>query len=233
MFSSNLLKLIFFSGLLFASACGFWQEKPDVAASPTPFVAEELKSAIPFSSKEPDIYQTEIVITANNAEDRTFAARSKENRLIIFNFQTAVETAVLQLGESQTFLIAAKRKIYAEKETGAKSEGANDYFAAEWLNQKTDAQFETLTPENNLARYRVNLDGTKNSEIIVFVDTQVGLPVRQEFYSVQDGQKTLNLTMELRNFNVQTDARLFEVPKDYRKVSLKEFREMARGERVK
>jgi len=233
MFSSNPLKIIFLSALLFASACSFWQDKPDAEKSPTPFVAQELKSAIPFSTKEPDVYQTEIVITANDAEDVTFTARDKGNRLIIFNFQTESETAVLQLGESQTFLIHANRKIYAEKEAGAKSENTDDFFTAEWLNQKTGAKFETLSPENNLARYRVNLDEMKNSEIIVFVDEKIGLPVKQEFYSVKDGQQILNLTMRLKNFNAQTDAKFFELPKDYRKVSLKEFREITRRERIK
>jgi len=231
MFSSNQLKIVFLAGALFASACGFWH-KPDAAASP-PFVAAELKSTIPFSSKEPDSYQTEIVVTANNAEDRTFAARDKEKRLIIFNFQAESEISVLQLGAGQSFLIAANRKIYAENEKGGRSENTSDFFAAEWLSQKTDAQFEALAAENNLVRYRVSLDETKNSEIIVFVDTQIALPVRQEFYSVKDGEKRLNLTMELRNFSAQPDAKLFEVPKDFRKVSLKEFRQAAHRGQVK
>jgi len=233
MLPSNPLKIIFLSALLFASACGFRQDKPDAAASPTPFVAAELKSAIPFSTREPETYQTEIVITANDIEEKTFAARDKENRLIIFNYQTASETAILQLSEGRAFTIRANRKIYAEKEAGAKSGDADDFFTAGWLNQKTDAQFETLAPENNLARYRVNLDDAQNSEIIIFVDEKIGLPVKQEFYSVRDGQKNLHLTMELRNYDAQTNAKFFEVPKDYRKVSSKEFWEITRREPTK
>jgi hypothetical protein len=109
----------------------------------------------------------------------------------------------------------------------------NDFFTAEWLNQKTNAKFETLSPENNLARYRVNLDETKTSEIIVFVDAQIGLPVKQEFYSIRDGQRILTSTVELRNFNSAADAKFFEVPKDYRKVSSKEFYEITRREQTK
>ncbi len=233
MFTSNPLKIIFFSGLLFASACSFFQTKPDANASPTPFVAEELKSAIPFSTKEPGAFQTEIVVTTNAVEDKTFAARDKENRLMIFNYQTESEIAVLQFGDGQVFTIAPPRKIYTQEVTGAKSENTNDFFTAEWLNQKTNAKFETLSPENNLARYLVNLDETKTSEIIVYVDAQIGLPVKQEFYSIRDEQRILTSTVELRNFNSAADAKFFEVPKDYRKVSSKEFYEITRREQTK
>jgi hypothetical protein len=228
MFSSNSPKIIFLAGLLCLSACSLWKEKPDAAVSPPVFVAEEIKSAIPFSSKEPDVYQTEIVVTAaaNNSEDKTFVARNGENRLIVFNFQSDSEISVLQLGEQRAFYVAANKKIYAELETRAKSEEASDFFTAEWLSQKTNARFETLPAENDFARFRVNLDEAENSEIIVYVNEKIGLPVRQEFYSIGGEQKTLTLTMELKNYNAQTEAKLFEVPKDYRKVSLKEFQEI-------
>ncbi len=232
MFSSNSLKIIFLAAMLFASACSFFQSNPAADASPTPFVAEELKSAIPFSTKEPTIYQTEIVVAANESVDKVFTARNEGNRLTIFNYQTESEISLLQIG-GQTFIIAANRKIYAEKEAGAQSETADEFFTAEWLNQKNGARFETLPPENNLARYRVNLDDAANSEIIIYVDTQIGLPVKQEFYSVAGEQKTLTLTMELRNFNAQIESKFFEVPKDFRKVSSKEFYEIARANLIK
>ena len=233
MFSSNSIKIFFIFALLFCQACSFWRGETGATPSPTPYVAEELKSAIPFSTKEPDVYQTEIVVTANQIEDKFFTTRNKESRLTIFNYQTELETAVLQIGDGRIFTIAANRKIYSEKEAGAKDENANDFFTAEWLNQKTDAKFETLAPENNFARYRINLDSAANSEIIIYVDAQIGLPVKQEFYSVKDGQKILTLTMELKNFNAQAEAKFFELPKDYRKVSSKEFYEMTRANQIK
>jgi len=233
MFSSNPLKIIFLAAVLFASACSFFQSKPDANATPTPFVAEELKSAVPFATKEPTVYQTEIVVTAaNQAEDKFFTARNEENRLTIFNYQTESETALLQIGDGQTFIIHANQKIYTEKDASARSETAEDFFTAEWLNQKTNAKFETLVPENNLARYRVSLDEAANSEIIIFVDREISLPVRQEFYSVNDGQKISTLTVELKNFKAEAEAKFFELPKDYRKVSSNEFYKMTRADQI-
>jgi len=232
MFSSNLIKFFLVSALLSCQACGFCQSKTDATVSPTPFIVEELKSEIPFLTKEPDAFQTEIVVTAkDNFEDKTFIAKNGANRFIAFDFQGKTEFALLQLGGNQSFLIAPSQKVFAENQletAGAKSETLNDLLTAGWSNQKADAKFERLGAENNFVKYLVSLDETKKSEIIISVDEKIGLPVKQEFYSMSNGQKTLTLTMEIKNFSLQTEAKYFEVPKDYKKVLLKEFWETLR-----
>jgi hypothetical protein len=237
MFSSNLIKIFFVFALLSCQACSFCQSKTDATVSPTPFVVEELKSEIPFLTKEPEVFQTEIVVTAkDNIEDKTFIAKNGANRFIVFDFQGKTEFALLQLGANQSFLIAPSQKIFAENQPetiGEKSETLNDLLTAGWSNQKADAKFERLGAENNFVKYLVNLDETKKSEIIITVDEKNGLPVKQEFYSISNEQRTLTLTMEMKNFSLQTDAKFFEVPKDYKKVLLKEFRETLRRMRAK
>lgn len=232
MFSSNSLKIFFLVAALFSTACSSCQSKSNANASNATFVAEELKSGIPFATKEPNEFQTEIVIQTNGgATDNFFAARRGANQLIVFDYQKKNEISFLQTERNESFLIHANQKIYAENQTGninSKSETLNEFLTSELLNRKKDAKFESLGAENNLARYRVTLDDAPNSEIIISVDEKIGLPVRQEFFSVAGGQKILMTTIELKNFNSQTDAKLFEVPKDFRKVSTKEFYEIAR-----
>ncbi len=232
MFSSNSTRIFFVFALLFCQACGFWRGQTGANTSPAPFAAEEIKSAIPFSTKEPGVYQTEIVVTANGVEDVTFTARNETNRLTVYNFQTESETAVLKVGENQTFLIAPRRKIYAleEFDDGSSNsiETAGDFMIAELLNRKKDARFESLGAENNLVRYLVSFDDAPNSEIIVSIDERIGLPVKQEFYSIGGGQKILTFVTELKNFSLKADAKIFEIPQDYRKVSAKEFRQLMR-----
>ncbi|MDQ3748377.1 MAG: hypothetical protein M3367_05060, partial [Acidobacteriota bacterium] len=177
-----------------------------------------------------------VITTKDNFEDKTFVAKNGANRFIAFDFQGKTEFALLQLGANQSFLIAPSQKIFAENQpetVGAKNEILNDLLTAGWSNQKADAKFERLGAENNFVKYLVNLDETKKSEIIITVDEKIGLPVRQEFYSISNEQKTLTLTMEMKNFSLQTEAKFFEVPKDYKKISLKEFREALRRERAK
>ncbi len=236
MFSSNLLKIAFVLIVLLASSCKFWQTKTDATLpTPTPFVAAEIKSEIPFSTKEPEVFQTEISVTTNGIEDKTFTASDGANQLTIFDYHKKTEFAFLKLGDNRTFFINHRRKIYAEIElsanaAAAKSDSLKDFLTAEWLNQKTDAKFENLGTENNLTKYLVSLDESRNSEIIISVDERIKLPVKQEFFAVSGEQKILTLTAELKNFSFEIEARLFEVPKDYRRISIKEFQDILRRE---
>jgi len=237
MVSLNLIKFFLVFAFLSCQACSSCQSKTDATVSPAPFVVEELKSEIPFSTKEPVAFQTEIVVVAkDNFEDKTFIAKNGANRFIAFDFQGKTEFALLQLGGDQSFLISPSQKIFAENQSeiaAAKNETLNDLLTAGWLNQKADAKFERLGAENNFVKYLVNLDETKKSEIIITVDESIGLPIKQEFYSISNEQRTLTLTMEMKNFNLQTEAKFFEVPKDYKKVLLKEFREILRRQQAK
>lgn len=238
MFSSNLLKIVLVLISLLVSSCGFWQTKNDAAASPAPPNVSDIKSDVPFSTKEPDIYQTEIVVTAGGIEDATFAARNGANSLTIFDYRKKSEFALLKIGEAQVFLINHRQKNYVENQSSAnvadaKSDSLKDFLTAEWLNRKRAAKFENLGAENNLTKYLVRLDDAANSEIIISVDEKIGLPVKQEFYTVSGERKTLTLTVELKNFSLQTEAKFFEIPKDYRKISMEEFQDALRRERTK
>jgi hypothetical protein len=95
--------------------------------------------------------------------------------------------------------------------------------------------FENLGAENGLTKYRVRLkDMPKDaSETLIYIDENLKIPVKQEFYTINGEQKILVFSMELRNLKLQTDDKLFELPKDYRKVSSNEFQKAIRLEQVK
>ncbi len=225
------LPIIFLVAALSASACRFWQAKTVDAPTPTPIAVEELKSEIPFATKEPEIFQTEIVVTANGAEQKIFTTRSGANRLTIYDYQTPSEIALLQIGAGGSFTINRGQKIYVENQKASDGGEDENFPVAELLNQKEIAVFEKLPDENGLAKYRVTLDASKNSEIVITVDQSINLPVKQEFFSISGEQKTLLTTTELRNFTTQIDAQNFELPKDYKKVSPAEFQQNTRRTR--
>ncbi|CAN5530544.1 hypothetical protein BH10ACI1_BH10ACI1_29030 [soil metagenome] len=220
--------------LLACSACRFFQ----TANSDTtkPFTPEEIKSEIPFATKEPEIFQTEIVITANNQENKKFIARNAENRRCDYNFGAKNQVTVLQ---TDKFLkILTDKKIYTEdvlSKTTTAQESWSGFLTNEWLNAKTDANYTKIGTENNLTQYRVNFEDAENakSEMLIFIDENINLPVRQEFYSTGDGQRILTLKVELRNFKPEAAADLFSVPKDFKKVSAEEFRKILQSEEYK
>ncbi|MCA1624899.1 MAG: hypothetical protein LC768_03080 [Acidobacteria bacterium] len=231
MFSSNSVKFFFVFTAMLSQACSFWQDKTNATPTPTPFLAEKFASEIPFSTKEPDVYQAEIVLTnyenGEKKERKIIVARSGGKTL--HNYETGIY--FLQLNENENLLAHSRKKIYADSQTNLEVSAQNDetlqgFLSEGWLNQKTNAKFENLGAENNLTKYRVVLASSQTSELMIYIDENFKIPVRQEFYSINGEQKNMIFSMEIRNLKMQTDEKLFEIPKDFKKVSFKEFQKI-------
>ncbi|HEX8248327.1 MAG TPA: hypothetical protein VF599_09160 [Pyrinomonadaceae bacterium] len=241
MLSSNpakLFYLVLFFSICF-SACGFWRQAQENSnAERAPFAAQEIPSEIPFSNKEPEVFQSEIIISSfingEKSERKTFLARSGGRRLAIFAAGEKAEVSFLQIDEARAFSISREKKIYTEtafNRAPAASGGENftDFLNVARLNAKASAAFESLGAENGLSKFLVRLNNSGASEILIYVDENLKIPVRQEFYSRAGDQKTLLYAVELKNFQLRTDDNLFEPPpKDFRKVSSEEFDKIVR-----
>ncbi|HQU86013.1 MAG TPA: hypothetical protein PKY59_22995 [Pyrinomonadaceae bacterium] len=229
MLSSGFIKkfAVFVLIMSAASACRFWQSGNRTTPTPTPENFDEIKSEIPFLTKEPEVFQAEFVTIANETERRIFKARNGANRRVDYNFGAENEVIFLQTDKLYTLL--PKQKIYTENaptQTNAVLDETTDFLTNEWLNEKTGAKFEKLETIENQTKYRVLLDGKEVSEVLIYVDESLKIPVKQEFYGINGEQKTSHFTFELRNFKTQTDENLFTVPKDFKKVSAEEFRKI-------
>ncbi len=233
MFLSESFKIFVGFAVLLVSSCGVWQsaENQNANVSSVPSAAGESKSAVPFSTKEPDVYQAEIVLTnfagGEKSERKIFTARRGEK--LRCDYENKI--SFLQTGENQKFLVHSGKKIYTENAaiSGVASgtgDPVKDFLTTEWLNEKPGATFENLGAENNgLTKYLVRLEDAPNadSETLIFVDENLKIPVRQEFYTTGGEQKVLVFSMELENLKLEADDKLFELPKDFRKVSMNEF----------
>jgi hypothetical protein len=243
MFSSNPAKL-FFLVLFFSicfSACGFWRSggsENSNGANREPFTAREIPSEIPFTTREPEVFQCEIVVSGSasgeKSERKTFIARNGARRLAIFAAGERTEISLLQTDAGAAFSIYREKKVYTENAAGRATpasggENFNDFLTVARLNAKASAAFESLGAENGLSKFLVRLNNSDASEILIFVDENLKIPVRQEFYSRAGDEKILLYTVELKNFQLQADDKLFEPPpKDFRKVSNEEFDKIRR-----
>lgn len=218
--------------LVGVNGCG-WRSEPDTnAPAPALVVAPEIISEIPFSTLEPEVFQTEIIVShfaqGEKKENKFFVARSGARRLFVFD--AGGENEIVSLAARGNLIkINRRKRIYVEEASGAEA-GAGEapaYIAAELLNRKTPARFENLGARDNLTEFRVRSgDDSSSAETLVFVDENLKLPVRQEFFSSAGGQKVLTVSVELKNFKTQVDETLFQAPKDYKKVSAKEFHQI-------
>lgn len=236
MFSSNTIRFFFL--LVFAasfSACAWRQAKSETTATPETVKASEVKSAIPFQTKEPETYQADFVITANGAENKTFTARSGGNRRVDFGADGNLRMSAVDKADGKGFLILRGLKIYAEtsaaQTTEAPSEAA-DFLTGEWLDTKADAEFTSLGEENGLTRYGVTFNRGAGAETVVFINENFGLPVRQEFYTRRGDDRVLTYSVEMRNFKLLAGDDLFEIPADCKRVSTEKLRAALETEKL-
>lgn len=223
-------KLLFFALILaFFSACRSGQSNNGETGAAKPLIVEESKSEIPFSTKEPENFQAEIVVSSSGIERKTFIARSGANRR--YDFNAGAKNQISTVSTDRNYLISPDKKLYAEAasdENAFAPESWTDFLTNRRLGAESETFFERLETKADLTKYRVRLNSAAESEILIFVDDSRGFPVRQEFYSTGSGQRILNFAVELRNLKIPADENLFVVPKDFRKVSLEEFRKMMR-----
>ena len=225
MLTSNYTKLFMLAiaVVLFSTSCRFFQTE-QTESDPLESIGKP-KQTSPFETKEPDIFQTEILVTAfvdgEKAEKKYFVAKNNLNSYTAFNFGGDNETAIIETKAGKYFILDKKNKTYREKKLsnarGRRSELQN-FLTTKWLNEKRETRFEKLDPENGLNKYRVNVDDSKSSDIIIFIDEKLNIPMKQEFYSVSNDRRTMTFSVELKNFKTEAPQRLFEIPEEYSEV---------------
>lgn len=234
MFSTKPLNLVLFFTIIFCSSCSFFQNPANSNTAANQTGISETKNEVIFPTKEPEIYQLEIVVKSDDEEQKTLVAKSGQRF-----FSISSDIATLKIDANKSYLINFAKKIVAETLTPATTsadsiensgETLQSFLTTEWLNQKTEAKFENLGDENGLTKYRVAFG---ESESLIFVDENLKLPIRQEFYSINGEERVLMYSSEIQNLKLAVDESFFEVPKDFRKVSMAEFQQELNREKQK
>lgn len=216
--------------LTFSTGCRFWQNIANTNSSPGPGVFTEDKSDLPFSTREPDVYQARVVTTAGESERTVFSARNGAKRRYDLNY--GEKNPVVWIRADKEYILLPEKKAYTEQIPG-QGESA---LAAElesltvgWLTVKTPAEFASAGAETGIKKYRSKLSGSDASEILLSIDETSGLPVKQEFYRVNGAERVLVYTVELRDLRLEAPDDLFAIPAGYRKVSMQELRKLMKN----
>lgn len=213
------------------------------AAVPANATTTDLRSVPPFSTREPERYQATRIITSVEYKDaagqsprtttsKTLIARDGDKRREEFESGLGRTLVYLEIPEGH-FLLSPANKLYADL-NGSPAEtdadvgsvaptGAADFSPERLLNESPVlARYENLGDdrinERATTKYRVTpRDTTAGSVTLIWIDNALGLPVRSETSSTA-GDHPARLTVELRDLKETIEARVFELPKDYRKV---------------
>jgi hypothetical protein len=211
--------------LTFCFGCRFWQNLANTNTSPESRSFPEDKSGLPFPTLEPEIYQARIVVTAGGVQRVTFVAKNGAKRRS--DYDIGEKGIAVWLRTEKEYLLLPGKKIYVEQagpvRDTAPSEGL-DSLTVEWLNIKSVSTFEELGTENGLKKFSAKLNESDASEALLWIDDASGLAVKQEYYSINGDQRDLMYSIELQDLRLEAGDDLFTIPKDYRKVTLEEFR---------
>ncbi|MDQ3820261.1 MAG: DUF4412 domain-containing protein [Acidobacteriota bacterium] len=219
-------------------------ENQNIGAANSNGATEETYSSPPFATKEPERYQALRVITSSSGagesvNSQTFIARDGVRRRE--DYETAgVKVSLLEL-PAGTYVLLPEKRMYAELKPEAGDGGGAgtqppppDFSPDKLLNEvRPEAHYERLGPETLNGRattkYRVTLKGMTGAaretaaESLVWVDENLGMPVKTEMSSAGGPQGGAHVIMELRDIKETVDANLFDIPQDYRKTDLREI----------
>lgn len=215
MFLSNPVKFLsaaLVSSLFFAG-CSLWRS----GENPTKTFALPAKKEFPYSTREPEVFQAEIVMRTGDIERQINLARDGQRRRIDYDPGTENHRAVIS-ADTEVVLFF-KRMAYTERSLSGPATAPGNELTAHLLNIRDYTEFEEVGREGTIIRFRARINDSSASDVLIFFDESIGLPVRQEFYSIDGEQRDLKYSIELRNFRTQVDAAMFQVPPGFRRES--------------
>ena len=193
-----------------------------------------VSSTPPFQTKEPERYRAVRTITTVNAAGETHVTKTSVSRDGEMRRHESGKIVYLDVPEGR-FVLLPSEKVYAdlaeegtisadktEDELEASPEGLLHEDAASTSYQKLGAE---SIGGRNTNKYRIVVNNStaanvSQSEIVMWIDEALQMPVRSETKSA-DGTR---VTMELSEIKLDVDRSSFKVPEDYKKLSFAELR---------
>jgi hypothetical protein len=193
------------------AGCSLWQSNENSAAT----FASETKSEYPFVAREPEVFQAEIVVRTGETQRRTFIARDGQKRRMDLDMGTDDHRAVVITDKE--YLLYFKRKVLEEHDLSSNAAEHYEPLTAQIMNLRDYARFEEIGRDGSIVQFRARVNASTNSEVLVFFDQSIGMTVRQEFYSIDGAQRSLQYSVELKNFRPEAEPELFAIPPDFRR----------------
>ncbi len=183
---------------------------------------QTVTSRIPFSTKEPDVFQTEVIIStfAGNKETQKkyFVAKKGGARFVVFRFGEPDQISVLESSSGAHFVLDNEKKTFRQTANSGTLSTGNDlrnFLTTRWINEKKEVRFENLGSKDGVTKYRVRIAGLGNSESYIFVDQKLNIPIKQEFYVLEGEKPELSFAVRFKNFKQTTEDKWFKIPDGY------------------
>lgn len=187
----------------------------------------------PFKTREPDRYRATRVTTMQAADGESIVTKTLIARDGVRRRQeTETETqrrAYLELPEGR-FVLLIEEKLYADLGSDPETFSPDEAISAEWLLHAGSGttSYQKVGVEavggRQAEKYRIVVNGAgaesvNSSETLLWIDEALQMPIRSETTSTA-GSK---ITTQLTDISLDVDNRAFQIPDDYRKVTMAEL----------
>lgn len=212
MFLSNPCQsfLVFAVCLLFLQACGGSQPKENKDISLTGETGREF----PFSTKEPEVYQGDLVTISGDVQDHYFVARKGDKwRYDVFR---GAERSMSQIRADKLYGVDHQKKTYWEipQQSPAASDARD--MTRNFFRGHEYHDFDEIGREGTFIKYKVRDPGEAKGDVVITIDTASGVIVKHEFMS--QGKQTPDFVYEVRNLKIEVEDSIFDIPQGYKKV---------------
>jgi hypothetical protein len=204
---------------LSAASCGLWRTAEIGSEEPPP--TPEAASNIPFVTKDPDVFQANVLVEAfgpegNAVSRKYFIARNGTGLLVRFSEGTEDERSILRLESGESFVLYEKSKTFKRMISSSTADRTVREVTAGWLSATPGTRFEKISTEGSVTKYAVELENAEGSETFIYYDENLAYPVRQEMFTSIGGKVKLAFRYSVSGFKLEADKELFKVPKDYK-----------------
>jgi len=213
MFLSNPRKSFLFIAVCVAilQACGGSQtvENKDIS------LTGDTKSEFPFSTKEPEVYQGDFVVSNGVNEEHYFVARKGDKwRYDVFR---GAERSMSQIRSDKLYSVDHLKKTCWEiSGQGPAASNAVD-MTRNFFRGHEYHNFDEVGREGTLIKYKVRDTGETKGDVLVSVDTASGVIVKHEF--MPRNKQAPDFVYEIKNLKMDVDDGIFDIPQGYQKVA--------------
>jgi hypothetical protein len=202
-----------------AASCGPWRSPEGGSEEPPP--NPEAASNIPFLTKEPEVFQANVLVQSystggESVSRKYFIARNGTGLLVRFAEGAEDERTLLRLENGESFIIYSKSKTYKPILSSPAADSIVREVTAGWLAATPGTRFEKISTEGSISKYAVEIEGAEASETFIYYDENLGYPVKQEMFTSTGGKVKLAFRYSVSGFKLEADKGLFKVPNEYK-----------------
>lgn len=217
MFLSKSRRTLLFPAIfaLLVQGCGSNAPTRNNTASP----AGPRNASKPFPTKEPTVFQGDLIVSNGTNEERYFVARDNDN----WRFDTYRDglPSLTQLRSDKVYTIDHSRRAYAVEVYADLKDFDTSYFnALSWyfFRGANYIDFTEAGRDGTLVRYKARMLKDSKNDVSITIDETTGIMVRQEITSQKERNAEgapVVYVFEVRDLNLDVDDSVFEIPSGY------------------